>query len=53
MRDGKAITGATQNYYQVGSTDVGHKLSVKVTSVQVSCYFTTSRTSSSTKTVVK
>jgi hypothetical protein len=53
LRDGNPISGAVQNYYQIGSADVGHKLSVKVTSVQIPCYFQTSRTSSSTKIVVK
>jgi hypothetical protein len=31
LRDGKVVTGRTATAYKIGSTDIGHRLSVKVT----------------------
>jgi hypothetical protein len=44
LRDGKAISKATQSTYTLGSADAGRKVSVKVTATKVD-YLNTSKTS--------
>lgn len=52
LRDGKSISGATNNYYQIVKADIGHRLSVSVTST-LNCYYTSTKSAASTKAVVK
>ncbi len=52
LRNGEVVPGATTSKYKVGMTDVGTKLSVKVTGTK-SGHTSVTKTSASTKVVVK